>query len=60
MVLPTEDRHLMTTRQTKARIAMALGGRVCREIVFAENHDRRARRHQARQAASAPMVCEWA
>src|SRR5258706_6008592 len=36
MFLPTEDRHLMTSGQTKARIAMALGGRVAEEIVFNE------------------------
>jgi cell division protease FtsH len=36
MFLPTEDRHLMTKQQTKARIAMALGGRVAEEIVFNE------------------------
>ena len=34
--LPTEDRHLMTKRQTLARIAMALGGRVSEEQVFGE------------------------
>jgi cell division protease FtsH len=34
--LPTEDRHLMTKRQTLARIAMALGGRVAEEQVFGE------------------------
>src|SRR6478735_6471630 len=32
MFLPTEDRHLMTSQQTKARIAMALGGRVAEEV----------------------------
>ncbi len=36
MFLPTEDRHLMTSRQTKARISMALGGRVAEELVFSE------------------------
>jgi cell division protease FtsH len=36
MFLPTEDRHLMTKRQTLARIAMALGGRVAEEEVFNE------------------------
>lgn len=36
MFLPTEDRHLMTRSQTKARIAMALGGRVAEEEVFGE------------------------
>ncbi len=36
MFLPTEDRHLMTRSQTKARIAMALGGRVAEEVVFGE------------------------
>jgi cell division protease FtsH len=36
MFLPTEDRHLMTKQQTKARIAMALGGRVAEELVFNE------------------------
>jgi cell division protease FtsH len=36
MFLPTEDRHLMTEKQTLARIAMALGGRVAEEIVFGE------------------------
>jgi len=36
MFLPTEDRHLMTRKQTLARIAMALGGRVAEEIVFGE------------------------
>ena len=34
--LPTEDRHLMTRKQTLARIAMALGGRVAEEVVFDE------------------------
>jgi cell division protease FtsH len=34
--LPVEDRHLMTRRQTLARIAMALGGRVSEEVVFDE------------------------
>ena len=34
MFLPTEDRHLMTRQQMRARIAMALGGRVAEEIVF--------------------------
>ncbi|MEB2311857.1 MAG: ATP-dependent zinc metalloprotease FtsH [Sorangiineae bacterium] len=34
--LPTEDRHLMTKKQTLARIAMALGGRVAEEVVFGE------------------------
>jgi len=34
--LPTEDRHLMTKKQTLARIAMALGGRVAEEIVFGQ------------------------
>src|SRR5262249_26494780 len=29
-------RHLMTSQQTRARIAMALGGRVAEEIVFSE------------------------
>jgi cell division protease FtsH len=36
MFLPTEDRHLMTQKQTQARIAMALGGRVAEEVVFGE------------------------
>src|SRR5690348_12653326 len=36
MLLPTEDRHLMTRQQTLARIAMALGGRVAEETVFGE------------------------
>jgi len=36
MFLPTEDRHLMTSGQTKARIAMSLGGRVAEEITFNE------------------------
>jgi cell division protease FtsH len=36
MFLPTEDRHLMTKKQTLARIAMALGGRVAEEEVFSE------------------------
>ncbi|HLV19503.1 MAG TPA: ATP-dependent zinc metalloprotease FtsH, partial [Polyangiaceae bacterium] len=36
MFLPTEDRHLMTKKQTLARIAMALGGRVAEEEVFGE------------------------
>jgi cell division protease FtsH len=34
--LPTEDRHLMTRKQTLARISMALGGRVAEEVVFDE------------------------
>jgi cell division protease FtsH len=34
--LPTEDRHLMTRKQTLARIAMALGGRAAEELVFCE------------------------
>ncbi len=36
MFLPTEDRHTMTQKQTLARIAMALGGRVAEELVFSE------------------------
>ena len=36
MFLPTEDRHTMTRRQTLARIAMALGGRVAEETTFGE------------------------
>jgi len=36
MFLPTEDRHLMTSQQMLARIAMALGGRVAEEIIFGE------------------------
>ncbi|MGE0325217.1 MAG: ATP-dependent zinc metalloprotease FtsH [Polyangiaceae bacterium] len=36
MFLPQEDRHLMTRKQTLARIAMALGGRVAEELVFTE------------------------
>ncbi|NLE87504.1 MAG: ATP-dependent metallopeptidase FtsH/Yme1/Tma family protein [Myxococcales bacterium] len=36
MFLPSEDRHLMTRKQTLARIAMALGGRVAEEEVFNE------------------------
>jgi cell division protease FtsH len=36
MFLPTEDRHLMTRKQTLARISMALGGRVAEEEVFGE------------------------
>jgi cell division protease FtsH len=36
MFLPNEDRHLMTRKQTLARIAMALGGRVAEEEVFNE------------------------
>jgi cell division protease FtsH len=36
MFLPTEDRHLMTQKQTLARIAMALGGRVAEDVVFGE------------------------
>src|SRR5690606_40888377 len=36
MFLPTEDRHLMTKKQTLARIAMALGGRVAEEEAFGE------------------------
>src|SRR4029079_879666 len=34
MFLPTEDRHLMTRKQTLARIAMALGGRGAEEAIF--------------------------
>ena len=34
--LPTEDRYTMSRRQTLARIAMALGGRVAEELVFSE------------------------
>ncbi len=36
MFLPNEDRHLMTRKQTLARIAMALGGRVAEQEVFNE------------------------
>jgi cell division protease FtsH len=36
MFLPNEDRHLMTRKQTLARIAMALGGRVAEQEVFGE------------------------
>jgi cell division protease FtsH len=36
MFLPSEDRHLMTRKQTLAKIAMALGGRVAEEVVFGE------------------------
>ncbi|MGC4091937.1 MAG: ATP-dependent zinc metalloprotease FtsH [Polyangiaceae bacterium] len=36
MFLPTEDRHSMTSQQTLARIAMALGGRAAEEVVFGE------------------------
>ncbi len=36
MFLPEEDRHLMTSSQALARIAMALGGRVAEELVFGE------------------------
>ena len=36
MFLPEEDRHLMSKKQTLARIAMALGGRAAEEIVFGE------------------------
>ncbi len=36
MFLPNEDRHLMTRKQSLARIAMALGGRVAEEVVFSE------------------------
>jgi cell division protease FtsH len=34
--LPTEDRYTMSKKQTLARIAMALGGRVAEEIAFSE------------------------
>jgi cell division protease FtsH len=34
MFLPVEDRHTMSEQQAKARIAMALGGRVAEEVVF--------------------------
>ncbi|MBK7584903.1 MAG: ATP-dependent zinc metalloprotease FtsH [Myxococcales bacterium] len=56
--LPTEDRHLMTSKQTLARIAMALGGRSAEEIVFneittgAQDDIRRATR------LARAMVCE--
>jgi cell division protease FtsH len=36
MFLPVEDRHTMTEQQAKARIAMALGGRVAEEVVFGQ------------------------
>jgi cell division protease FtsH len=36
MFLPIEDRHTMSEQQAKARIAMALGGRVAEEVVFGE------------------------
>jgi cell division protease FtsH len=36
MFLPTEDRHLMSKKQTLARISMALGGRVAEEVAFKE------------------------
>ncbi|HEY6561235.1 MAG TPA: ATP-dependent zinc metalloprotease FtsH [Polyangiaceae bacterium] len=56
--LPTEDRHLMTKKQTLARIAMALGGRVAEEVVFnmqttgAQDDIKRATR------LARAMVCE--
>jgi cell division protease FtsH len=58
MFLPTEDRHLMTEQQAKARIAMALGGRVAEELVFnsvttgAQDDIKRATR------VAHAMVCE--
>jgi len=58
MFLPTEDRHLMTQKQTQARIAMALGGRVAESVVFdeittgAQDDIRRATR------LARAMVCE--
>jgi len=36
MFLPSEDRHLMTSGQTLARISMALGGRAAEQVVFGE------------------------
>jgi len=36
MFLPVEDRHTMSAQQARARIAMALGGRVAEEVVFNE------------------------
>jgi len=36
MFLPVEDRHTMSEQQAKARIAMALAGRVAEEVVFGQ------------------------
>ena len=58
MFLPTEDRHLMTKKQTLARIAMALGGRVAEEIVFNEITTGAADDIKRATRMARAMICE--
>ncbi len=58
MFLPQEDRHLMTRKQTLARISMALGGRVAEELVFSEITTGAQDDIKRATAMARSMVCE--
>jgi cell division protease FtsH len=56
--LPTEDRHTMSKKQTLARIAMALGGRVAEEVVFNEITSGAADDIKRATRLARAMICE--
>ncbi len=58
-MLPVEDRHTITERQAKARLAMMLGGRVAEEIVFGDITTGAADDIKRATRLAHAMVCEY-
>jgi cell division protease FtsH len=57
--LPTEEKHNWTKEQLEDRIAVAMGGRIAEELVFAQISTGAANDIEQATEMARKMVCEW-